>query len=106
MTIAAVFIASLVVTMISVPMAYAENVVRVENPLNGTAYFGPFGPGDSFDADIIVDEVFNLHAFEFMLSWNPSILRLDPNVPVSEGSFLPSGATTFFVKSIGVDQGS
>ena len=112
MTIAAVFIASLALTMISVPKAYAENIVRVENPLNHTANFGPYGPGDSFDADIIVDEVFNLHAFEFKLSWNPSILRLDSNVPVSEGPFLqdliniPPLWDTFFVKSIGVDQGS
>jgi hypothetical protein len=106
MTIAAVFIASLALTMISVPKAYAENIVKVINPLDATANFGPYGPGDSFDADIVVDEVFNLHAFEFKLSWNPSILRLNSEVPVSEGPFLPSGGGTFFVKSIGVDQGS
>lgn len=106
MTIAAVFIASLTLTMISVPKAYAENIVKVINPLDATANFGPYVPGNSFDADIVVDEVYLLHAFEFKLSWNPNILRLDANVPISEGPFLPSGGDTFFVKSIGVDQGS
>lgn len=95
-TIAAIFIASLTVSMMSVPKAFADNFVFV------TPYeWGPKNPGDSFSVDVEVDYAEGVRAFEFMLSWDPRILRLQP-VPVVEGPFLQMGGPTYFVKSVGI----
>jgi hypothetical protein len=96
-TIATVFIAALVVSMISVPRAYADNIVSVTPPESG-----PLNPGDSFSVDIELDYAEGVRAFEFTLSWDPRILRLNALTPVVEGPFLPMGGPTFFVKSIGI----
>lgn len=95
--IAAVFIATLAVSMMSVPKAFADNIVSVTPPESG-----PKNPGDSFSVDIELDYAEGVRAFEFTLSWDPRILRLNAATPVVEGSFLPMGGPTFFVKSIGI----
>jgi hypothetical protein len=52
------------------------------------------GVGTIFDVDIDVTGVTDLYAFQFDLSFNPAILSGDS---VIEGTFLPSGGTTFFI---------
>lgn len=95
--IAAVFIATLAVSMMGVPKAFADNIVSV------TPYeSGPKNPGDSFSVDIALDYAEGVRAFEFTLSWDPRILKLDVVTPIAEGPFLPMGGPTFFVKSIGI----
>lgn len=96
-SIAAVFIATLMVSMMSVPKAYADNIVSVTPPESG-----PGSPGDSFSVDVELDYAEGVRAFEFTLSWDPRILRLNALTPVVEGPFLPMGGPTFFVKSIGI----
>jgi len=47
----------------------------------------------NFSIDINIANVFNLYAWEFRLSWNPSLLDLDNIV---QGSFLEGGGSTYF----------
>jgi len=50
--------------------------------------------GDIFNVSVGVTGVNNLYAFQFDLTFDPSLLSADS---VTEGSFLPSGGTTFFI---------
>jgi hypothetical protein len=95
--ITAVFIATLAVSMMGVPKAFADNIISVTPPESG-----PKNPGDSFSVDIELDYAEGVRAFEFTLSWNPRILRLNTATPIVEGPFLSMGGPTYFVKSIGI----
>jgi hypothetical protein len=58
---------------------------------------GPPGspnPGDTFSVDVNVTGVTDLYAFQFDLTYNPALISA---LSVSEGPFLPTGGTTFFV---------
>lgn len=119
---AVMLIASFAFTMINVPKAYAIAVFKVVNPNTGLSEFPNMNPGDSFSARVDITGALGVRAFEFTLSWNTAILRLDPLNPVEEGGWLrgpwvdeiPLGPSpndhwtrnTYFVYSIGVDQGS
>jgi general secretion pathway protein D len=50
--------------------------------------------GDTFTVDVGVTGGTDLYAFQFDLTFNPTLLSA---VSVLEGAFLPSGGTTFFV---------
>lgn len=99
MTMAAVFIATLAISIINVPEARAL--------IGASAYVSPYEsgpkkPGDSFSVDVAIKGATGVRAFQFTLSWNPKILRVDSTTPVTEGPFLPSIGPTVFVHAIGV----
>lgn len=50
--------------------------------------------GDIFQVDVNVAGISNLYAFQFDLTFDPTLLSA---VSVTEGAFLPSGGTTFFI---------
>jgi hypothetical protein len=50
--------------------------------------------GDTFAVDVDVTGITDLYAFQFDLSFDPTLLSA---VSVTEGDFLPSGGTTFFI---------
>jgi len=50
--------------------------------------------GDTFAVDVDVIGITDLYAFQFDITFNPVLLSA---VSVTEGAFLPSGGTTFFV---------
>jgi len=52
------------------------------------------GTGVSFDIPVSVNQVSDLYAYEFDLSFDPAILEL---LSISEGPFLPGTGTTFFL---------
>jgi Cohesin domain len=49
--------------------------------------------GSVFNIDVMIDDVLDLYAFQFDLSFDPSVLQA---LSVNEGGLLPSGGTTFF----------
>ena len=51
-------------------------------------------PGQSFALDVDISDVADLYAFQFDLGFDPTVLS---GISVSEGAFLPSGGTTFFI---------
>lgn len=53
--------------------------------------------GESFVVDIAIEGVEDLYAFQFDLSFSPSILRADD---LLEGAFLTAGGGTFFIPGI------
>jgi len=50
--------------------------------------------GDSFSIDVQAQNVIDLYAFQFDLSFDPSLLQA---TSVTEDVFLPSGGSTFFI---------
>jgi hypothetical protein len=58
--------------------------------------------GQSFSIDISVSDVVDLYAWEIELNWSASLLG---TISVTEGSFLKSGGSTFFVYSWNDTQG-
>ena len=50
--------------------------------------------GDTFEVDVDVSGIADLYAFQFDLTFDPTLLAADS---VTEGAFLPGGGTTFFV---------
>jgi general secretion pathway protein D len=50
--------------------------------------------GDTFIVDVNVADITDLYAFQFDLSFDPTLLSA---VSVAEGAFLPSSGTTFFI---------
>jgi hypothetical protein len=50
--------------------------------------------GDTFEVDVNATGITDLYAFQFDLTFDPTILEADS---VTEGAFLPSGGTTFFI---------
>src|SRR5450756_44632 len=55
---------------------------------------GAISAGDTFTVGVAASGYTDLYAFQFDLAYNPSILS---SVSVSEGSFLLTGGTTFFI---------
>src|SRR5882724_48128 len=53
--------------------------------------------GSSFEVTVNVTSVIDLFAFQFDLEFDSTVLSA---VDISEGPFLPSGGTTFFVPGI------
>jgi len=51
-------------------------------------------PGAEFIVPVSISNVSDLYAFQFDLSYDPSIVQL---LSVTEGPFLPSAGTTFFI---------
>jgi len=51
-------------------------------------------PGDSFSLDIGISDVTDLFAYQFELSFDPTLLAA---TSLSEGAFLPTGGFTFFI---------
>lgn len=49
--------------------------------------------GTPFTVDVLANGVFDLYAFQFDLSWNPALLRVES---VGEGPFLPLAGSTIF----------
>jgi hypothetical protein len=58
--------------------------------------------GQSFSIDVTVSDVVDLYAWEIELNWSASLLG---TISVTEGSFLKSGGSTFFVYSWNDTQG-
>jgi hypothetical protein len=50
--------------------------------------------GGTFEVDVKVTDITDLYAFQFDLTFDPTLLSA---VSVTEGAFLPSGGTTFFI---------
>ncbi len=50
--------------------------------------------GDTFDVPVSVSGVSDLYAFQFDLSYDPTVLQL---LSINEGSFLPSAGSTLFI---------
>jgi hypothetical protein len=53
--------------------------------------------GSTFDVLVDITSVTDLYAFEFDISFNPTVLSA---VNVTEGAFLPAGGTTFFIPGL------
>ncbi len=51
-------------------------------------------PGQNFSLDISVTDAVDLYAFQFDLSFDPTILSAGS---ITEGPFLPAGGATFFI---------
>jgi hypothetical protein len=70
------------------PCAFADPILSIQ-PASTTVV-----PGNSFAVDVNIANVSDLYAFQFDITFNPSILSA---LPVMERSFLPSGGSTFFL---------
>ena len=51
-------------------------------------------PGQKFSLDVDVSNITDLYAFQFDLGFDPGLLSA---LSVTEGTFLPSGGSTFFL---------
>ncbi len=61
--------------------------------LSLTATPSPAIQGSSVAVDVVISDVVDLYAYQFSLSFNPSVLQA---AGVTEGGFLATGGTTFF----------
>jgi general secretion pathway protein D len=68
--------------------ASAEAIVSIHPPMITEA------PGSEFSINIDIANVSDLFAFQFDLSFGPTILSA---TSITEGTFLPGGGTTFFI---------
>src|SRR5690349_16751681 len=66
----------------------SADVVSIQPPATNQA------SGDTFTVDVNVSGVADLYAFQFDLTFDPTLLFA---VLVTEGGFLPGGGTTFFI---------
>ena len=83
------FILLLVVAVVFLSSpAFSDAILSVQ-PSVTTA-----NPGDVFSINIDVSGVTDLYAFQFDLTFDPSILS---GLDTSEGSFLPQGGSTIFI---------
>src|SRR5437867_11035043 len=68
--------------------AFADPIVTIDpSSLNVPA-------GQTFSVDVSISNVTDLFAFQFDLGFNPAIIAADG---VTEGSFLATGGSTFFI---------
>ncbi len=84
------FFAALFLTgvILSCPISVlAIPVVSIQPPVSTPAV------GSIFDVSVNVSDVTDLYGFQFSVNFNPSVLSF---VTVTEGSFLPTGGSTFF----------
>jgi general secretion pathway protein D len=72
----------------SVLHAYAVPVLRIAPPKKTVQ------PNEHFSLDIAIADVTDLLSFQFDLAFDPSVLSA---TSITEGPFLPSGGSTFFV---------
>jgi hypothetical protein len=68
--------------------------LKADGIANVSAGSASVAVGDVFDIPVSVSNVSDLYAFQFDLSFDPTILEL---LNISEGSFLPTAGTTFFI---------
>jgi len=73
---------------LTVSVATGAPIVQID-PVSQSAL-----QGDSLSVDVAVSDVSDLYAFQFDLVFDPTKLQA---ISSSEGLFLPSGGTTFFV---------
>jgi hypothetical protein len=73
---------------LTVAVAAGAPMVQID-PASQSAF-----QGDSLSVDVVVNGVTDLYAFQFDLVFDPTKLQA---ISSSEGLFLPSGGTTFFV---------
>jgi hypothetical protein len=71
-------------------LTLADAVLSVSTPAT-------VSQGNSFMADVNISGVTDLYDFQFDLGFNPSVLQV---TGVSEGTFLTSGGTTFFLPGV------
>ena len=81
------FGAALVFGALSASAAFAQPVLSFGAPT------GPVVPGSAVGLDVLIADVTDLYAFQFSLAFDPALLAAGN---ITEGSFLPSGGTTFF----------
>jgi adhesin HecA-like repeat protein len=67
--------------------AHAGTILIVDSPSTAAV-------GDTVTVDVDVSGVTDLYAFQFDLSFDPTILAAESEI---EGTFLPGGGTTFFI---------
>jgi Cohesin domain/PEP-CTERM motif len=79
--------AALVLGALSAPVAAADPVVSFTTSPNPAVKGSPLG------LDVLITGVVDLYAFQFTLSFNPTVLQA---TSVTEGAFLATGGTTFF----------
>jgi hypothetical protein len=77
----------LVALVLSSSKIFADTI-NVVGPVTNPAV------GDTFAVDVDVTGITDLYAFQFDLSFDPTLLSA---VSVVEGGFLPSGGATFFI---------
>ncbi len=70
---------------------HAVPVVSIEPPILTT------GVGSFFDVFVDISNVTDLYAFQFDVSFDPTIISV---VDVTEGAFLPNGGSTFFIPGL------
>jgi hypothetical protein len=64
------------------------STISVQSPMTNPAI------GDTFTVDVNVTGITDLYAFQLDLTFDPTLLSA---VSVTEGGFLPTGGTTFFI---------
>ena len=79
---------SFVVIVFGAVHARGDSVVSIQPSLST-----PF-VGSSFDVSVDISSVTDLYAFQFDISFDPTILS---GTSVTEGAFLPAGGATFFI---------
>jgi Cohesin domain len=65
-------------------------LVRIDAPPTATM-------GGSFDVNIVIDDALDLYAFQFDVTFDPSVLQA---TAVNEGALLPTGGATFFLPGV------
>jgi len=70
------------------PALSLADTISVQTPMTNPSI------GDTFTVDINATGITDLYAFQFDLTFDPTLLSA---VSVTEGGFLPSGGTTFFI---------
>jgi hypothetical protein len=77
---------SIALLLLMMPAAFASPVITVQP--------GSLGPSQMFTAAIAISGVGDLYAFQFDLSFSPSVIAA---TSISEGSFLAAGGPTIFI---------
>src|SRR4051794_19576547 len=70
----------------ALPAAFGSPVISVQT--------GPLGAGQTFTASIAITGVTGLYAFQFDLGFSRQVINA---LSITEGAFLPSGGSTFFI---------
>lgn len=81
-------IAAAAISMLAMGAAQADPVIS----LNVSP--SPAGVGNTVLVDVVISGAVDLYAYQFSLLFNPAVLQATTS---AEGSFLPTGGSTFFV---------
>jgi hypothetical protein len=76
------------VIVISPPLAFAISTVSIQPPVSTVDV------GSLLDVIVDISSVTDLYAFQFDIGFDPAVLSA---IDVTEGPFLPSGGSTFFL---------